>query len=124
MPLRFDDFAVVVILQEDPDGYRTLNDCHRVWPDGRIEQLGWPQVGIDYRPGTRMPTRATLRLATPSGTPVTLEVFSLLAAPLHVGAGYGGDPDWGHGVWKGEKFTERVTYDLSDEAVRAGSCSE
>ena len=42
--------------------------------------------------------------------------------PLHVGGGYGGDPDWIHGSWKGENFTERVTYDLTDPNVvaRAG----
>ena len=58
VPLRFDDFAVVVIVQEDADGYRTLNDATRVWPDGRVEQLGWPEVEITYRSATRLPERA------------------------------------------------------------------
>ena len=31
VPLRFDDFAVVIIVQEQPDGFRTLNDATRVW---------------------------------------------------------------------------------------------
>ncbi|MQW76002.1 hypothetical protein GHK92_08955 [Nocardioides sp. dk4132] len=118
VPMRFEDFAVVVILQEDPDGYRTLNDCHRIHPDGRVEQLGWPQVRIHYAPGGRTPTGATIRCTTPAGEALELEVTSLLAAPLHVGGGYGGDPDWLHGTWKGEKFTERVTYDLTDPAVQ------
>ena len=34
-----------------------------------------------------------------------------------VGGGYGGDPDWGHGQWKGAGFAERVTYDMNDPAV-------
>src|SRR5204863_106713 len=34
VPLRFDDFAVVVIAQEGPVGYRTLNDAVRVWSGG------------------------------------------------------------------------------------------
>ena len=42
---------------------------------------------------------------------------SLLPVPLHIGGGYGGDPDWTHGQWKGAGFTERVTYDLTDESV-------
>ena len=29
VPLRFDDFAIVVIVQEDPDGHRVLNDAVR-----------------------------------------------------------------------------------------------
>ena len=37
--------------------------------------------------------------------------------PIHVGGGYGGDPDWIHGQWSGPGFSERVTYDLTDPAV-------
>ena len=44
VPMRFEEFCVVLIIQETPDGYRTLNDCTRVWRDGRVEQLGWPRV--------------------------------------------------------------------------------
>lgn len=117
VPLRFDDFAVVLVLQENPDGYRILNDCTRVWPDGRLEQLGWPRVSVRYAPGTRVPTGATIRCTTPDGESLRIEVESLLAVPLHVGAGYGGDADWSHGLWKGPGFTERVTYDVTDDAV-------
>ena len=117
VPLRFEEYAVVLILQEDPDGYRTLNDCHRVWRDGRVEQLGWPQVDIRYASGTRVPTGASITCTTPDGKPLQLEVESLLPVPIHVGGGYGGDPDWIHGQWKGPGFTERVTYDLTDESV-------
>lgn len=117
VPLQFDDFAVVLIIQEEPDGYRSLNDCHRVFPDGRVEQLGWPVVSIRYAPGTREPTGATIRCTTPDGSPFVLEVESLLGVPIHIGGGYGGDSDWTHGVWKGEKFTERLTYSMSDPDV-------
>lgn len=117
LPLRFDDFCVVLIVQETPDGFRTLNDCTRTFADGRVEQLGWPRVHIRYAPGTRVPTGASITCTTPAGDVLELEVDSLLAAPLHVGAGYGGDPDWGHGQWRGPSFTERVTYDLADPAV-------
>ena len=57
VPMRFDEYAVVLILQEDPDGYRTLNDCHRIWRDGRVEQLGWPQVVDPVRLGHPSPHR-------------------------------------------------------------------
>jgi len=116
VPMRFDDFAIVLIIQEEPDGYRTLNDCHRIWKDGRVEQLGWPRVDIHYKSGTREATGATIQCTSPSGD-FTLEVSSLLGVPLHVGGGYGGDPDWTHGMWKGAGFSERVTYDMTDPAV-------
>lgn len=117
VPLRFDDFAIVVVLQEEPDGFRTANDAVRIWADGRIEQLGWPRVRITYAPGTRQPTEAVLRCTTGAGEEVTLEIEPLISAALHVGAGYGGDPDWGHGQWKGAAFTERVRYQLDDPVV-------
>ena len=117
LPLRFDDYMICLIIQEEPDGHRALNDCHRVFRDGRIEQLGWPHVKIHYASGTRVPTRATVRCTTPDGEPLQLEVESRLAVPLHVGGGYGGDSDWSHGVWKGPDFTERLTYDLTAPEV-------
>ena len=117
LPLRFEEFCVVLMLQETPDGYRTLNDCTRTWKDGRVEQLGWPRVEVRYASGTRTPTGATVTCATPDGKELVLEVTSRLAVPIHVGGGYGGDPDWSHGVWKGPGFVERVTYDLDDPAI-------
>ena len=118
VPLQFEDFAIVLIIQEDPDGFRTLNDCTRVWKDGRLEQLGWPLIDVHYASGTRTPTGATIRCTTPEGKPLVLEVESRLAVPLHVGGGYGGDPDWIHGTWKGAGFAERVTYAMDDPAVQ------
>ncbi len=117
VPLRFDDFALVVIVQEQPDGYRTLNDAVRVWPDGRCEQLGWPGVDITYRSGTRHPERAALHLRSADGKPLAVDVDTLGFVPLHVGAGYGGDPDWGHGQWRGPGWVEGAVYDLNDPAI-------
>jgi hypothetical protein len=117
VPMAFDDFAIVLIIQEDHSGFRTLNDCTRVWRDGRVEQLGWPTVNIHYQSGTRTPFGATIETATRDGTPVRFDIESKLPVPIHIGGGYGGDSDWLHGMWKGEKFTERRTYDMTDPAV-------
>lgn len=122
VPMAFDDFGICLIIQEEPDGFRSLNDVTRVWPDGRIEQLGWPRVKIHYTSGTRIPTGATIEATAADGAMLSFEVESTLAVPIHVGGGYGGDSDWLHGVWKGDKFTERLTYDMTDPAIvaRAG----
>jgi hypothetical protein len=119
VPMRFDDFALIVIVQESPDGFRTLNDATRVFPDGRVEQLGWPRVEIDYRPGTREPTGARLHLTTPDGSPLVVEVEPLQGVALHVGCGYGGDPEWSHGQWKGRGWASATTYDLKDPDIQA-----
>ena len=41
----------------------------------------------------------------------------LLFVALNVGPGYGGDPDWGHGQWKGPGWVEAAVYELTDPAV-------
>lgn len=122
VPMAFDDFSIVLIIQEEPSGFRSLNDCTRIWKDGRVEQLGWPRVKIHYTSGTRIPTGATIEATASDATPVRFDVESKLPVPIHVGGGYGGDSDWIHGVWKGDKFTERLTYDMTDPAIvgRAG----
>jgi len=119
VPLRFDDFALVVIIQESPDGYRTLNDATRVFADGRVEQLGWPRISFDYEPGTRHPRGASMELTTPSGKPLVVDVETLSFVPLHVGCGYGGDPEWTHGQWKGEGWSSYSSYDLASDEIKA-----
>ena len=119
VPLRFEEFAIIVIVQESPDGYRTLNAASRVFPDGRVEQLGWPRAEITYRSGTRDPVRATLHMSRRDGTPVDVDVETLGSIALHVGTGYGGDPEWTHGQWKGEGWAEQATYDLDSPEIAA-----
>jgi hypothetical protein len=116
-PLRFDDFALVVIIQESPDGFRTLNDASRIFADGRVEQLGWPRVELDYEPGSRHPRGARLHLTAPGGEPLLVEVETRGFVPLHVGCGYGGDPEWSHGQWKGEGWSSYSVYDLASDEI-------
>ena len=119
MPLRFSSCALIVILQENPDGFRTLSNAKRVWPDGRVEQLGWPRVEISYAPGTRHPRSARIHLTDGTGKPVCVEIETLTSLPLHIGAGYNGDPDWSHGRWMGRGWSSASVYDLTDPAVAA-----
>lgn len=119
VPLRFDGYAIVLIAQEDGSGHRTLNDAVRVFADGRIDQLGWPRVKITYASGSRIPQRAVISLTEPDGTPLTLEVESLGFMPLHIGCGYGGDPEWVHGAWKGKGWSDYSSYDMSDPQIIA-----
>jgi hypothetical protein len=120
VPLRFDDYAIVIIAQEDGDGHRTLNEAVRVFsPESgrKPQQLGWPRAQIRYAPGTRIPTGATIHLTEPDGSPLELEVETHGFAALNCGAGYGGDPDWGHGQWRGRDWIESGTVDHTDPAI-------
>ncbi|AYF77335.1 hypothetical protein D7D52_29890 [Nocardia yunnanensis] len=117
VPLLFDEFSIIVIVQEEPNGFRTLNDATRIWKDGRIEQLGWPRVHLTYKSGTRIPTKVRLDLTTGEGKPLELEVEAGTFMALNVGCGYGGDPDWQHGQWKGREWVESKLYDLTDPGI-------
>jgi hypothetical protein len=117
-PARFDDRFVMVVTQEDADGYRTLNDAVLVREGERDLQLGWPRTEITYRPGTRQPWQAMIQLTDPvSHKPMELGVEILASSPLAVGAGYPPADDWQHGTWHGPGWTDRRTYDLSDPSA-------
>ncbi|HET9729894.1 MAG TPA: hypothetical protein VFR41_10760 [Acidimicrobiia bacterium] len=121
VPLRFDDFMLHVILEEDRDGVRNTNFAVREWPvsAGRpVEQLGWPLPDIHYHPGTRDPMHASIDLTTRDGKTSTLEIEPLIGIPLNVGCGYGADPEWTHGTWKGESWIEGSMYDHNDPDVK------
>jgi hypothetical protein len=111
-PVRFEDRFLMVIVQEDADGYRSLNDATLVRPGHRDRQLGRPQAEIGYRSGTRDPVRALVHLGDVR-KPQELEVEILTSSPLAVGAGYPPADDWQHGTWRGPGWTDRRTYDLT-----------
>ncbi|MGV2969503.1 MULTISPECIES: hypothetical protein [Mycobacteriaceae] len=119
LPLAFDDYQLFLILQEDPDGHRSLYDCTRRWRDGTVEQLDGVRATIHYTPGTRIPHGAHVEFMNRAGDRMNLDVESKLFAPIAFGSGYGGDTSWGHGTWKDGPFTERVSFDLTDPAVMA-----
>ncbi|MEV1024565.1 hypothetical protein [Streptomyces sp. NPDC050264] len=117
-PVRFDDRFLMVVTQEDADGHRTLNDATLVRAGHRDRQLGWPRTDITYRPGTRHPQSAVVRLTDPTdGKPLELGVEILASSPLAVGAGYPPADDWQHGTWRGRDWTDRRAYDLADPAA-------
>ena len=113
VPLRFDDFMLVIIAQENPDGFRTLNHATRVFADGRVEQLGWPRFETSYAAGTRTPTSARIHLTTPKGEALVVDVEPQTYVNLQRGCGYVGDPEWAHGVWKGRDWSLATEYDLT-----------
>jgi len=111
-PVRFEDRFLMVIVQEDADGHRSLNDATLVRPGHRDRQLGWPQPEITYRSGTRHPDRALIHLGD-LRKPQELEVEILTSSPLAIGAGYPPADDWQHGTWRGRGWTDRRTYNLT-----------
>ena len=93
-----------------------------MWPTStgrKLEQLGWPEIDIRYRPGTRIPEGATLHCRTVDRRPLEIEIDCLNSVTLHLGCGYPPGDGWGHGMWMGESWTEGRTYDLTDPEIQA-----
>lgn len=107
----------MVIVQEDADGHRSLNEAVLVRDGERDIQLGWPHTDITYRPGTRDPRSAVVHLTDQARKPLELGVEILASSPLAVGAGYPPAADWQHGTWQGRGWTDRHVYDISDPAA-------
>ena len=105
-PVRFEDHALVTIVQERPTGERVMQDAHRVFPIGsgrEPEWLGRPEHELRFAPDSRAITGATLSYFGPRGTKTAqVEVEPLLAFPLLLGTGYGLEADWRHGMYQGE----------------------
>lgn len=118
-PIRFADHSVVLIIQEDRDGTRIIEEAVRIWTDGSDrppEHLGRPDHDLTFAPGTRRAIGGTLRTTGDplTGTaPLEFEVSPLLSLHVGIGTGYGFDADWRHGMWQGPLVTQGVHIDTT-----------
>ena len=105
-PVRFDDHAMVTIIQERSSGERIMQDAHRVFPVGsgrEAEWLGRPEHELRFDPGTRTVDGGhPLLLRSPRAEDRRGRGRDLLAFPLLLGTGYGLEPDWKHGMYQGD----------------------
>jgi hypothetical protein len=103
-PMQFDDYSLLYIVQEDPNGDRPVEEAVRIWNDPARghEWLGRPEFEHTLEPGTRMirqPSRLSFPDAPGGGFDIT--VTPLRHAYIAVGTGYGMDDDWRHGMYQG-----------------------
>ena len=122
-PLRFADFTD---LRDRPGAARRHAGAQR--GGAHLAGLDRPPAGAARLAGRRDPLPAGhapsgVRGAAPDAArPAPGQSRSsktLGFIPLHVGAGYGGDPTWSHGSWKGAGWVEAVSYDYDDPEVAA-----
>lgn len=120
-PVRFPDYSIVVIVQEDEEGNRVLEEAVQIWPEeaGRApEHLGRPEVSVDLLPGTRVPRGATIRFARRDDKLPEISVECAVTAHLGVGTGYGQDADWRHGMYQGPLAVSGLSLDITDEETK------
>jgi hypothetical protein len=112
-----------VQIDQDADGNRLVEESMRVWNsdqgrDDPVEELGRPEVTIDYLPGTREMRSATVTVPDVDGRTITVRNTPLRTLYLAAGSGYVNLDGWGHGVYQGESKVEGLVHDLSDPEVR------
>ena len=125
-PMQFEDFSILVIVQEDEDGTRVLEEALQVFADGRPPvSLGRPEITLDYRSGTRDVTTALVAFDPHGGSGGVsggkVRVTQLLPLHMAVGSGYGLDPDWRHGMYQGPELkVQHLTLPAEVAAERSG----
>ena len=110
IPLRFDDFALHVILEEDPSGAAQHElrgaglACEPTDADPSSSGGRSPRSPTSRERAGRRMRRWSSSAAT--GSPTRSTSSRIIGIPLNIGCGYGADPDWTHGLWKGEDWIE------------------
>lgn len=115
-PLNFDDVCVHFDVNEDGDGRRWHANGNIVrvgdFSDAAIEHVTAVEQRVTWRSGTRRAEAATLVLTPHRKDPITIALEPLLTFQMR-GLGYL-DPEWGHGMWKGEDAVGGEAWTLAD----------
>jgi len=116
-PLHFDDLCTHFQVNEDAAGHAWSSHGVVVplLDSGKpLEEMASLHHSVQWEKGTRRARSATLTLVPRDGEPRRLELEPLLTFQMR-GIGYG-DPEWGHGMWKGEDVTSGALVRLSEIA--------
>jgi hypothetical protein len=118
-PVRVGDHALFLLCQERGDGSRVVEAAERLWPDGRVEHLGRPELDITWAEGGPG-LQGQIERAVITAGDVVAEITPVLPVHLGVGTGYGFDPDgWKHGAYQGELAVQGRTWDLRTDEGRS-----
>lgn len=117
-PINFEDVCVHFDVNEDADGRRwhANGNLARVGASGddAVEYVTSVEHRVRWQPGTRRAAGATIVLTPHQRPPVTIELEPLLTFQM-LGLGYL-NPEWGHGMWKGDLATHGEVWNLADLA--------
>ena len=119
-PMQFDDYSIIYILEENPDGSRDIEGATRVWNDASkgVEDLGRPEHEHEFVSGTRQLARSKLSFPHAPGGPLDIEVTPLMNTHIGAATGYAPEPDWKHGMYQGDLVVQGVDLDTERDADR------
>jgi len=116
-PMQFDDFSILYIVNEEPDGSRPMNEAVLIWadPEREAEWLGAPVFEHTLDPGTRMiSTPSVLRFPEAPRGEFAVRVTPLVHSYIAVGTGYGVGDEFRHGMYMGDLLVEGKTWDMAE----------
>lgn len=117
-PMQFDDHSLLYMVQEEPDGKRTLSEAIRVWndPAREPEWLGEPEYEHTLvEGGARMILApSTLHFPKAPGGAFSIKVTPLTHCFVAVGTGYGMDSDWRHGMYQGKLVVQGKEWSMQE----------
>ncbi len=116
-PVNFDDVCVHFDVNEDADGRRwhangTLARVGDFAAESGVEYVAAVEQRVRWRPGTRRAEGASIVLTPHGRPPLAIELEPMLTFQMR-GLGYL-DPEWGHGLWKGEEAVGGDVWTLAD----------
>jgi len=115
-PIHFDDVCVHFDVNEDAVGRRwhANGNLAKVGAFGEdsIEYVTAVEHRISWRSGTRRADRATIGLTPHGKAPLSIELEPIVTFQMR-GLGYF-EPEWGHGMWKGEEAVGGDVWTLAD----------
>lgn len=119
--MQFEEYSISMIVQEDAEGRRIVEDATRIWRDQAHppEWLGRPEHELVFQSGTREVAAATLtfRRPGPLGQPdhtILVACDPVLPHYLGVGTGYGLEQDWRHGMWQGDLVVQGLRHKVDE----------
>lgn len=115
-PVHFDDLCTHFDVNEDADGRRWhaagMVATTGAFDAGTVEHVAEVDYRIAWQPGTRRAQRAEITLRPYDRAPLVVALEPVLTFQMR-GLGYL-DPEWGHGVWKGEHAVDGVCWTLAE----------
>jgi hypothetical protein len=122
VPLQLDDCLLKLFAEADQHGVRMVEESVRIptfAAGGEVEQMGRPEFGYVYKPGTRELEKAVIELEDHKGKPLRIDATPIRTVYLAAGSGYIPQPDWALGMYQGALKVEGRTYDFSTPEERA-----
>ena len=124
-PINFDDVCVHFDVNEHGDGRQWHSEGLLVpvldapsaavyGPDVKIETMASVGHDVEWTPGTRRSTRATIHLHPQSGDRISVDLEPVATFFMR-GLGYL-HPEWGHAQWKGDLAVHAERFAIADVA--------